>query len=184
LSKEATAYIGLLRAVNLDGPTQISMTALRQLLTDRGYGSARTLLQSGNIVFQRRATERSRLEERLEADVRTGLRFQCEFFVRSAAEWNEIVEDNPFRREAEIDPGHLLVTVFKESPAPRLEDALRRAIRGRERVHLSGGHAYFVYPDGVGRSKLTTALIERTLGTRGTSRNWNTVQKLQRLASG
>jgi uncharacterized protein (DUF1697 family) len=35
-----------------------------------------------------------------------------------------------------------------------------------------------VYPEGVGSSRLTTALIEKKLGTRGTARNWNTVLKL------
>ena len=39
-------------------------------------------------------------------------------------------------------------------------------------------HAYIVYPNGIGRSRLTNTLIERTLGTRGTGRNWNTVLKL------
>jgi uncharacterized protein (DUF1697 family) len=38
-----------------------------------------------------------------------------------------------------------------------------------------------VYPDGIGASRLTTALIERTLGTAGTGRNWNTVLKLAAL---
>ena len=53
--------------------------------------------------------------------------------------------------------------------------ALRAAIVGREAIEAVGAHAYLVYPDGIGRSRLTTALIERTLGTRGTGRNWNTV---------
>jgi uncharacterized protein (DUF1697 family) len=38
-----------------------------------------------------------------------------------------------------------------------------------------------VYPDGIGRSNLTGALIEKKLGTRGTARNWNTVLKLRNL---
>jgi uncharacterized protein (DUF1697 family) len=36
--------------------------------------------------------------------------------------------------------------------------------------------------DGIGRSRLTSALIEKKLGTRGTGRNWNTVLKLAALA--
>jgi len=56
--------------------------------------------------------------------------------------------------------------------------ALQKAIVGREVVRAKARCAYIVYPDGVGRSKLTTALIEKKLGTRGTARNWNTVLKL------
>ncbi len=73
--------------------------------------------------------------------------------------------------------------VFKRAPKPADVEALRAAITGREVVEAVGAHAYLVYPDGIGRSRLTTALIERTLGTRGTGRNWNTVLKLAALAA-
>jgi uncharacterized protein (DUF1697 family) len=61
-------------------------------------------------------------------------------------------------------------------------EALRAAIRGREVVRADGTHAYAVYPDGIGRSKLTNPLIEKALGTSVTGRNWNTVLKLAALA--
>ena len=61
--------------------------------------------------------------------------------------------------------------------------ALQQAIKGREVVRAKGRFAYIVYPDGIGRSKLTSALIEKMLGTRGTGRNWNTVLKLAALAA-
>ena len=55
---------------------------------------------------------------------------------------------------------------------------------GPERVAVRGKQAYIVYPDGIGHSRVTTALLERALDTRGTGRNWNTVQKLAALLSG
>ncbi len=44
-------------------------------------------------------------------------------------------------------------------------------------------HLYITYPDGAGRSKLTGTFIEKKLGTSGTARNWNTVLKLDVLAT-
>jgi uncharacterized protein (DUF1697 family) len=61
--------------------------------------------------------------------------------------------------------------------------ALQQAITGREVVRANGREAYIVYPDGIGRSRLTTALIEKKFGTRGTARNWNTAVKIAVLAS-
>jgi uncharacterized protein (DUF1697 family) len=58
---------------------------------------------------------------------------------------------------------------------------LQAAVRGPETVRAVGRQAYIVYPDGVGKSKLTANLIESKLGTRGTGRNWNTVLKLADL---
>jgi uncharacterized protein (DUF1697 family) len=40
---------------------------------------------------------------------------------------------------------------------------------------------YIYYTNGIGRSKLTGALIEKTLKTAGTARNWNTILQLQKM---
>jgi uncharacterized protein (DUF1697 family) len=73
---------------------------------------------------------------------------------------------------------------LKASPPADRVAALQAAIRGREVVRAAGRHAYIVYPDGIGTSRLTVALIERKLGTRGTGRNWNTVLRLADVLSG
>jgi uncharacterized protein (DUF1697 family) len=76
-----------------------------------------------------------------------------------------------------------VVGFLKEAPDSAAVTALQKAIVGREVVRAIGRHAYVVYPDGIGRSKLTSAIVEKKLGTRGTGRNWNTVLKLQALAN-
>ncbi|MFZ0831298.1 MAG: DUF1697 domain-containing protein [Thermoplasmata archaeon] len=176
-------YIALLRAVNLGGSTQISMAALSNLLRRRGYERVETLLQSGNVVLRTGLTKTELLERRLKDDVSKGLGFETEFFVRTAAEWGGILASNPFPAEARADPGRLVVTLLKSAPTSIQWKALQESIKGRERIQAAGNHAYIVYPDGQGRSKLTVPLIERKLGARSTSRNWNTVQRLDRLAA-
>ena len=53
--------------------------------------------------------------------------------------------------------------VLKQAPNPADVKVLRAGITGREVVEAVGAQAYLVYPDGVGRLRLTTELIERTL---------------------
>jgi uncharacterized protein (DUF1697 family) len=177
-----TTWIALLRAVNVGGHNRVAMADLGALLADLGCTNPRSLLQSGNLVFGSSGRAGQSLEARLEAGARERLQLDTEFLVRTAAEWDALVAGNPFPAEAKNDPGHLLVMCLKGSPARSAVTALERAIPGRERVRVSGREAYLVYPDGVGRSRLTAALIERHLGTTGTARNWNTVLKLQALA--
>jgi uncharacterized protein (DUF1697 family) len=177
-----TRYVALLRAVNLGAHNKVAMADLRLLCERLDLREVRTLLQSGNLVFE--APSRAgaaALERRLETETGEALGVRTDFFVRSAAEWNELIEANPFGKEAKNDPGHLLVMCLKAAPPRTAYTTLEEAIRGRERVRAGTRHAYFVYPDGVGRSKLTTALIESKLKTRGTARNWNTVLKLREL---
>lgn len=178
-----TAHIALLRAVNLGGHNRVAMAALRACLEAQGYQGVRTLLQSGNVVFGGGRLRGAALERRLEAAARTALDLDTPFIVRTGEEWDALVAANPFPREAEDDPGHLLLFCLKDAPPPDAEARLRAAVKGRERVRVDGRQAYVVYPDGVGNSKLSATVLERWLGGRGTGRNWNTVLKLQALAA-
>jgi len=179
-----TSYIALLRAVNVAGHGKVAMARLCGLLAGLGLAEPRSLLQSGNLVFRAQETATAELERRLAAEAAARLHLRTEFFVRSAAEWGAMVAANPFKEEAERDPGRLVVVALKDAPgAERFRD-LQRTIVGREAVRAGGRHAYATYPDGQGRSRLTLALIERTLGTPGTARNWNTVLKLAAAADG
>jgi uncharacterized protein (DUF1697 family) len=178
-----TCNIALLRAVNVTGYNRVAMTDLRGLLTNLGLENPRSLLQSGNLLFHGGRRSPIQLERLLERETASRLDLQTDFFVRTGAEWQQIVAANPFRREAARDPGHLIVMFLKAAPSAEHLRSLRAAIKGREVVDINDRHAFIVFPDGVGRSRLTTTLIERKLETRGTGRNWNTVLKLSALAS-
>ena len=173
-----TRVVALLRAVNVGGTGKVLMSELCAVLTGLGFTGVRSLLQSGNVVFGCTGSANAALEAKLEATVAARLGVKTEFFVRNAREWDAIVTDNPYPRAAKDDPSHLVVMTFKSTPAAKDVAALQAAIVGRETVTASGKQAYFVYPDGIGTSKLTNAVIERTLGLTGTARNWNTVLKL------
>lgn len=178
-----TTHVALLRGINVGGHKPVAMSELRDLFTELGFLDARSLLQSGNLVFKTSdARTGASLERLLEAEAQKRLALQTDFFVRTAAEWKAIVAHNPFREEAERDPGHLIVMFLKAAPGVKDVAALRAAITGPEVVRADGKQAYIVYPSGIGRSRLTNAVIERTIGTRGTGRNWNTVVKLGALA--
>jgi len=176
-------HIGLLRAVNLPGHNKVAMRDLCALLDSLGMRQPKSLLQSGNVVFGSDARTAAQLERVLEDAVAARLGVETDFFVRSAKEWAAVIAGNPFPKQAKDDPGHLVVMCLKAAPDRAAVTALQQAITGREVVRATGRHAYLVYPDGIGRSRLTTALIEKKLGTRGTARNWNTVVKLGALVN-
>jgi uncharacterized protein (DUF1697 family) len=178
-----TTYIALLRGINVGGAKAVAMADLRALLERLGFARAQSLLQSGNLVFQGRAKKTAELERLLEAAAAKHLALETHFVVRTAAEWHEMVSGNPFPKEAERDPARLVVSFLKKAPAAADVKVLQTAIAGRETLKVDGRHAYIVYPDGQGASKLTNMLIEKKLGTRATSRNWNTVLKLAAAAS-
>lgn len=178
-----TRVIALLRAVNVGGTKAVAMPALCKLLSGLGCTGVRSLLQSGNVVFACSEPANAALEAKLEAALAKGLGVQTAFFVRSLREWEAIVANNPYPEAARDDPGRLVVMTFKSAPKAADVAALQAAIVGRETLTAGGKHAYIIYPDGQGNSKLTNAIIERKLGVPGTARNWNTVLKLAAAAA-
>ena len=172
------AHVALLKAVNLGGKTMVSMAALRDLAQEIGWERPRTLLQSGNLVFLATHGSEAALETALEAAVARRFERHTAVFVRDAAAWAAAIAANPFKDAAASDPSHMLLMAFKTPPPAGAAQALRAAIKGRERVEVRGREAYLIYPDGIGTSKLTTAIIEKHLGGAGTARNWNTVLKI------
>jgi uncharacterized protein (DUF1697 family) len=157
------------------------MADLRDMCGKIDLDNARTLLVSGNLVFESRLGSGEKLERLLEQASTKHLGVTTDYFVRSASEWQAIIDANPFPAEAKSDPGRLVMMCLREAPDAAAVKALQAAIKGRETVRAKGKQAYFVYPDGQGTSKLTIAMIEKHLGTRGTARNWNTVLKLGEL---
>jgi uncharacterized protein (DUF1697 family) len=176
-----TAQIALLRAVNVAGHGGVAMASLRAFFNDLGFAGARTLLQSGNVVFDGDSGGAT-LEQRLESEAAKRLGLRTIFFVRSAAEWEGLIAVNPFPDEAERDPSHLIVMCLKATPTKAAVAALQAAIKGPELVRAGRRHVYITYPAGIGKSRLTAAVIEKALGSAGTARNWNTVKKLVDLA--
>jgi uncharacterized protein (DUF1697 family) len=177
-------YVALLRAVNVAGKNMVGMSELRDLLKTLGFSDARSLLQSGNLVFGSDEKKGASLERLLENETAKRFDVAVDYFVRRADEWEKIEARNPFPDEAERDPGHLLVMFLKTAPAPKEVRALQAAIQGPEIVRADGKQLYAVYPEGIGRSKLTNSLIETKLGSRATGRNWNTVLKLAAALKG
>lgn len=171
-----TAFVAVLRAVNLGSHGKVAMPALRDMLVGLGFDDARTLLNSGNAVFNGKGTA-SALEAKLEKEAAQQLGLTTEFFVRAAAEWDAIIAANPFPKEAKDSPGFLVLSCLKEAPSAAAVKALQVASKGPEQIRSGGKHLYVTYPHGQGRSKLTTALIAKHVGT-NTARNWNTVLKL------
>ena len=169
--------VALLRAVNVGG-RKVAMAELKALAGEMGLGDPRTLLQSGNLVFRADEGTDAALEARLEAAIAERLGVRTDVHVRSAAALGEIVALNPFPEEAARDPGHLVVLFLKRAAEAKAVEALQAAIRGSEVIRAVGRELYAVYPDGIGESKLTNAVIERHIGGLGTGRNWNTVLKL------
>ena len=77
---DVTLHIALLRSVNLAGRNKITMSDLKDMLSDIGFSQVRSLLQSGNLVFESRGKSGDELERLLERTTEERLKIQHRIF--------------------------------------------------------------------------------------------------------
>ena len=175
-----TVYVSMLRAVNVGGTSRIKMDDLRKVYESLGLRDVRTLLQSGNVLFRSGLADRGRLVKRIMQEIERQLELEVEVILRTLAEVVSIVERGPVL-SPRADMSKLVVMFLSSVPDSAAQAALLKWHKSKElkeMVELRGPEIYLYYPDGIGRSKLTNAVIESKLDTFGTARNWNTLKKL------
>lgn len=173
-----TTFIALIRGINVGGHKQVKMADVKTMCEKLGLSDVRTHLQSGNVVFRTSRSDRAKLA----VELQKGLGVEARVILRTAAELRKAIEANPMPEAAKTTPSGFIVMFLDEKPPAKAMQALRDAYSGPEELQLHGTELYIHYTDGMGRSKLTNALIERKLGVAGTARNWNTVTKLLEMA--
>jgi len=170
-----TAYVALLRGINVGRANRIGMADLRALLTDLGYGDVRTLLQSGNAVFTAQGRPATVIRE-IEAALAERHGMAVRVLVRTAAELRAVVDGNPMA-EAATDPSKFVVTFLSEAPDGGPDpDAM-----APDTFVIAGREVYMWFPNGIRDAKLA-AYPWHKLGVVASGRNWTTVQKLTALA--
>jgi len=167
-----TAYVALLRAVNVGGTGKLPMTELRAMCERSGFTSVSTYIASGNALFTTRLGE-ARVKSLLEAEMEAYAGRHIPVLVRTAAEMAEVVARNPF---PEADTKSTVAIFLDAAPVP---DALS-TIRGRldEELRLGTREIYVDY-----RGRLGTSKLKIPAASSGTARNLNTVAALAKLAA-
>lgn len=168
-----TAYVALLRGVNLLGVSTLKMADLRTIAEDLGLQSARTFIASGNLLFLSDEPE-GKLRDVLERQLQAHMGKDVRVMLRSAEEMEAVVRTNPFTDA----PGNRVQAFFLNEPPPTnlLETARNRA--DDEHIAIGEREVFVAFGEkGIGRSRLRIPAAEA-----GTARNMNTVAKLADLA--
>lgn len=171
-------YVALLHSIVLGPGRRLAMADLRSLAEELGFDRPRTLVATGNLVFEADEGDARALEARLEPAFAARFDKHIDIVVRSASAWRRLAAGNPYLEAAEAAPASVHVRVMRAPLAASIVDDLERYRSGREAIAVVDGDLWLHFPHGFGGSRLGAALTPRRAGGVGTVRNWNTVRRL------
>lgn len=165
-------YAAFLRGVM---PTNAKMPELRCAFEAAGFTEVRTLLTSGNVVFDARPATDAALQRKAEAAMTATLGRTFLTIVRSLDALREIIDADPYAA-FQLPSGAKRVVTFLRDP-PRVKLALPVEVDGARILCLRGSEVFTAYVSSP-RGPVFMTLIEKTLGDALTTRTWDTVKKV------
>ncbi|MDM0073484.1 DUF1697 domain-containing protein [Variovorax sp. J2P1-59] len=164
-------YVAFLRGVS---PMNAKMPELKRCFESAGFTNVKTVLSSGNVVFDARAASAASLERKVEAAMTQHLDRSFQTIVRSAKALRDLLDADPYAA-FDLPAGAKRVVTFLRTVHPaklslplEKDDARILAMKNQE--------IFSAYVPGP-RGPVFMVLIEKTFGTDLTTRTWDTVRK-------
>lgn len=171
-------YVALLYSIVLGSGRRVVMADLKAMAESLGFRNARTLVATGNLVFEAEPQPIASIEARLEAGFAAAFGKHVDIIVRDADAWLKLAGGNPF-----LDGigSEVIVRVMRQPLKSEVLGTLAR-YRQSERMAIVDGDLWIDFGLKASETKMLPALTTRRLGI-GTMRNWNTVRGLAEMIS-
>ena len=164
-------YAALLRGVS---PMNAKMPQLKKCFEAAGFTNVKTVLASGNVVFDSRATSDAAVERKAEAAMQEHLGRTFYTIVRRVDALNELLEADLYAKFELPAGAKRVVTFLREPPTAKLKLPLE--FDGARILAVQGREIFTAYVPQANNPVFMT-LIEKTFGKDITTRTWDTVRK-------
>ena len=171
--------VGLVRGINVGPTSAVAMSDLAASFEAAGFTSVRTLLRSGNVVFESSgevdaARDGTATAVERELAARSGV--AARVLLVPEAEFRRIASENPLLAAGD-DFSKQVVTFLGAERMPSTLDVPAAESIAPEVVAVGRQAIYQWCPLGVSKTRLTAAFW-RQLSPVATARNWRTVLRI------
>ena len=167
-----------LRAINVGGHV-VKMDQLRDFFIALGFINVETFIASGNVIFESKSKNPSALERKIENHLAKSLGYEVVTFVRTFADLERINKYQPFN-EAELNTqgNTLYVGFIADIPGKTAAQRVEALATDLDDLKIKGREVYWLCRTSFSETTISGAILEKTLGTKVTLRNINTVRRL------
>jgi uncharacterized protein (DUF1697 family) len=169
-------YVALLHSIVLGVGKRVIMADLRAMAEELGYRNCRTLVSTGNLVFETDRLPIGDIEQALEVTFERQFGKHVDIIARTGADWLTLASGNPFPAG---DGSEIGVRVMR-APLDESVLGLLERHRGEERIAVVNGDLWVDFGGKASETRLLSAMTTKKLGI-GTIRNANTVAGLAEM---
>ena len=173
--------IVFLRGINVGGQKKIRMAELRSSLSNAGFHSAQTYIQSGNLIVQSKASK-NKVSAKIHQVILNSFGFDVPVLTLELSTLQNILKENPYPATTEDNKGIYFVLLY-ERPDSALREALQSEVFPNEEFTITPTCIYLNCHEGYGRAKCNNNFFERRLKIQATARNWKTMKRMEEMAA-
>ena len=170
-------YVAFLRGINVGGKNKVKMEILREVCASIGFENVKTYINSGNVIFETAKSDDKKLAEKLEKAIEKAFALNIKVMVRSFAEIEAIVKNNPFEGQFENDKDLHVFFLDEELTAEKRELLLSNNNENEQFV-VRNREIFCLLRVSVLDSLMGKDYIGKKLKVSATARNWRTVNKI------
>lgn len=175
-------YVALLRGINVGGHKKVPMVDLKKMMMEMGFTDVKTLLNSGNVVFKsKKINASSSIEQEMESALEKTFGFPVPVLVRKGSDITQLVNSAPF---ADIDvtkDTRLYLTFVKSEPMNVPAQPWYSEDKSFTILKYENNVIHSVLDLSISKTIAAMKILEDSFGKDITTRNWNTVVKLEAL---
>lgn len=169
-----TKYVAFLRGINVSGNKTVPMKVLADLFATLGFSQIKTILNSGNVVFEAKETSASELAAKIESAIETKFGFNVPLQIWNWNEIKTIVNQNPFHPRP-VNPNIHWYVTFLNNPNDKLPSSFPD---GFALLKIQNQMLFSTLDRSAGKSTDFMSFLDKHFGKKVTTRNWNTLVKI------
>lgn len=175
-------YAAFLRGINVGGNKKVPMAYLKKCLEKLGFKNVKTLLNSGNVVFETSKTKPEVLRKNIEAQIEKTFGFPSSTIIRSLEELQKLIDSDPFKGMKVTPATRLYITFLSEKPKTKLKIPYTSPDKNFKILRASNTEVCSWLVVTADRGSVDAmGMIEKEFGKNVTTRNWNTVEKMLKV---
>ena len=174
-------YVAFLRGINVGGNKKVPMAELKKVIEKIGLKNVKTLLASGNVVFEADSDKIDELQDSISSAIEKAFKFPVPVLLRSFTDIQEIIALDPFKNITITPQTRLYVTFLTKKVQDKASSNFVSKDKSFKILSKTKSEVFSVLDLSITGTPEAMGALEKEFGKEVTTRNWNTILKLASL---